>query len=260
MEDSTFENEMSCNASDEITGDNISQIAMVPVDSDFLTGVYQISMMRTLFDVFIFFIILIFCFVVSPVIYSKLLIDYVSQYDETDFNKMKKYTLLTCISCFFALLLIVGIGLPLAIDGIKTKNGSEMIIGMYFTIIVVFSILSIYYKFVNDNTFLTGIDTGLNIGFNDFSNLLYHIYYDNQNIVIFMTTLAILFLTVLVCYFVYTFNQKSTQRITWGLFLWLPFPVTAIVVYCIVALTKLNDLSSPSSTRGSSVSRLSSSS
>lgn len=241
MEDSKFENEMSCNASDEITNENISQIAMVPVDSDFLTGVYQISMMRTLFDVFIFIMILIFCFVVSPVIYSKLFIYYVSKYDKNDENK--QYTLLTYISYWFAIILIVGIGLPLAIDGIKTKNASEMMIGMYFTIIVVFSILSIYYKFVNDKVFLQGIGTGENFDLFKFLKFLKHIYIEDKHNIIFFTTLAILFLTVLVCYFVYTFNQKSTQRITWGLFLWLPFPVTAIIVYYIVALEKLSSSS-----------------
>lgn len=187
-----------CRASD-INGNDISEIALVPVDSDYLNGVYQITILRTLFDMFLFFIFCLVCYFISPKIYKSVITEFIFKFihhysEEPQLND----NTINAYSIFIAFLFIL-IGLYLSIDGVNRLNGVEMVGGIYFTILIIFSIISIIY---------TGSYVPLknnNINVKDFINMLnfsIKMYTGNNNykILFFSIVTVIIILSLLTAY------------------------------------------------------------
>jgi hypothetical protein len=204
-----------------MNGIDISKVAMVPVDSDYLNGVYQISMMRTLFDIFIFIVLMIICIFVSPALYDYIIVGYIDTYAK-EYNANKK------INNFIDIVLIISfliIGLFLSIDGANTKNGTEMIVGIYFTLVLIFSICAIRYNKEKEEFFYLP-------GWND--------------IIFFMNSLSgfwiIYLLFYLVCAFIWlmfylliVIFSKNHFTISWMSYLFLIAPTVSLIL-TIVAL------------------------
>lgn len=230
INEQTFDNDVTCKASDEVTGMDISRIAMVPVDSDFLNGVYQISMIRTLFDIFIFIIIMIFCIFVSPIWYKYFVVDFSKNLSTSDNSKMNEYISIIDIVLGFSFLFI---GLFLSIDGINTSTSVEMILGIYFTLVVFFSICAIRYykttlgeivfKFPNVN----GIFNFLKVLFGEKHYLIFFIY----------VFLCFLFVLVLLWIFQTVFLFQSNINTKWTTLLFLiGFFVSIVLSYMVLVV------------------------
>jgi hypothetical protein len=150
LETTQFENDVTCQPSENVDNETVSKIAMVPVDSDYLNGVYQITMMRTLFDIFIFIILLFFCIFASPSIYTAIIKQplvgnfFPSDSGTGSTSRINLQTIQGFLDILFSILLLV-VGVFLTIDGVTTTNGLEMLMGIYFTLITVFSICVIHY-------------------------------------------------------------------------------------------------------------------
>jgi hypothetical protein len=228
-------NEVSCQASDEVTGADISQVAMVPVDSDFLNGVYQITMMRTLFDIFIFIVIFIVCVFVSPPIYKYLVIDFLEKkYTRSQDirNKIMYFLDITTI------VLLLFAGLTLTIDGVQTTNGTEMVIGIYSIIILVFSVCAIRYnKTVNWGLQNTPFTLP---GITELISFLGWLTSKDYGKYIFWTFL----LSMIACLMAWLINYiilKNITPVSWMSFLLLIVPIfTFIMSYVVLVIYEMN--------------------
>jgi hypothetical protein len=222
MSSTTFDNDVTCHTSDDMNGIDISKVAMVPVDSDYLNGVYQISMMRTLFDIFIFIVLMIICIFVSPALYDYIIVRYIKEYTAVGNDKEK-------INNFIDIVLIISfliIGLFLSIDGANTKNGTEMIVGIYFTLVLIFSICAIrYYKKENANHYLIP-------GLNDIVVFIASLSGFWQYYLLFFLFCAFIWLMVFLLIVIFSKNHFT---ISWMSYLFLIAPTVSLIL-TIVAL------------------------
>ena len=222
LADTEFTDDVECNASDS-QGADISQIALVPVDSDYLNGVYQITMMRTLFDVFIFIFILIFCIFVSPPVYKYLVLDYVRKFTT---NPTQQAQVLSFLDVLFSILLIM-LGVILAIDGTNTANGTEMVIGIYFTIVVFFSICAIRYN--KPGWGLTNPIFQLPT-FSLLFQFIVDLFRDRKFGKIFLSILVFLLFVLLMAWLIqFSILKNNSTKVSWTLFLFMVIPISTIV-------------------------------
>jgi hypothetical protein len=225
---------VTCKASDDTNGMDISKIAMVPVDSDFLNGVYQISMMRTLFDIFIFIFLLIVSIFVSPPLYHYLVVKFTIKYNanRAEFTKIMHF-----LNILFALLFLM-IGLFFTIDGASTKNGTEMVFGIYFTLVLLFSMCAIRYYVVNVWKEMSGVfSTPSFTTVIDFMNFLRKHNFITYLLVTFTAVLFVIFML----WIIYTFVLKNRGGISWLSILFVVGPVVAVISsYIVIAVKELN--------------------
>lgn len=233
LETTQFDNDVTCQPSENVDNETVSKVAMVPVDSDYLNGVYQITMMRTLFDIFIFIILLLFCIFASPSIYMAvikrpLISNFFPSDSGTGSSRINLQTIQGFLDILFSILLLV-IGVFLTIDGVTTTNGLEMIIGIYFTLITVFSICVIhYYK-------LTGgfdITNGSNYIFK-FLSLLISKKYPR----FLFGTFAFFFIAWLTSWLLNYFIYKQRGIHWFSILSFVGIPVSIILSYSIFAFT-----------------------
>lgn len=231
LEATEFVKDVSCQQIDSVDGEDISKVAMVPVDSDYLNGVYQITMMRTLFDIFIFIILLLFCIFVSPSIYSAIIKDpLTNNFFPTD-SGIQLTQIQGFLDAVFGILLLI-VGVFLTVDGVSTTNGLQMIIGIYFTLIVVFSICVIHYHKLTH--------TGTAIFFNGSGYIFKFIglLLDKKYPRFLFGTFSIVFIIWLTMWLLNYFIYKQ-RGIHWFYILsFIGFPISLIISYSAFALGK----------------------
>jgi hypothetical protein len=237
MSNVKFEEDVTCKASDDVNNKDISKIAMVPVDSDFLNGVYQISMMRTLFDIFVFIMILFFCFFASPHGYKYFIIDFVNIYND-DYDEKKMMNLLDII--FIVLFLMISVFL--VFNGFSKKNSIEGIIGVYLTIIIIFSIFAIQYNKKMNNSWEMS-DTPFSLKSNYILKFMSFLNDSNFFSRFFgvLSFFLLLFIIVYVCNFIFNFNKNIVN------YLILIPPVSMIIAYIIMVIYANSNKTSKSS-------------
>jgi hypothetical protein len=210
------------------------------LDSDYLNGVYQITLMRTLFDIFIFIAILMISFFVSPQIYKYVVIDFVKiKYQNgSDINST-----LFIIDVVLTVLLL-SLGLFFTIDGANRFNGTEMVIGIYFTMILFFSICIIRYnKQTNTDWDLTSDNfTIFNISsIIGFIGYLNQINFGKYFVIILLMSIFALFMFAMIKYII----LKDNSKLNWLIYLFLIIPIVSLVLAFIVLSIKNRGTATP---------------
>jgi hypothetical protein len=244
IDSADFNGATTCTASDVYSGEDIvKNISLVPVDSDYLNGVYQITMLRTLFDIFIFILILLFSIFVSPPLYKYIVVDFVQKWKNPDYTSGQRsndvITIVSFIDIFFSVLLII-LGIVLALNGANTSNINEMVIGIYFTIIVFFSICAIRYfkqKTGPDNWgFQKGIFDNFNItdGISNFIKFIKDLY-DKGYLQYFLGLYLLFFIITIIIKFTI---QQSTD---WKLLLFCIIPISSSILAFVFTSIKVQN-------------------
>jgi uncharacterized membrane protein HdeD (DUF308 family) len=244
IDSADFNGATTCTASDVYSGEDIvKNISLVPVDSDYLNGVYQITMLRTLFDIFIFILILLFSIFVSPPLYKYIVVDFVQKWKNPDYTSGQRsndvITIVSFIDIFFSVLLII-LGIVLAVNGANTSNINEMVIGIYFTIIVFFSICAIRYfkqKTGPDNWgFQKGIFDNFNItdGISNFIKFIKDLY-DKGYLQYFLGLYLLFFIITIIIKFTI---QQSTD---WKLLLFCIIPISSSILAFVFTSIKVQN-------------------
>jgi hypothetical protein len=125
-------------------GEAIAEIAMVPITSDALTGLYEISLLRMVYDFFLFICALFFCYFFVVEIYIAIFIKNINSFvkkigddDDKKLNDKKNNVMwvFDMVSMLGALLL----GIGLAADGASVPSVIETALGIFIIIASVVS-------------------------------------------------------------------------------------------------------------------------
>jgi hypothetical protein len=125
-------------ASDE-QGGSIAEVAMVPVDSDYLNGIYQMSLLRMIYDFFLFIFALFFTYFFVVEIYMFVFVQSIQTWAKSANAQNAQYTLLYILDklCVFGAFML---GIGLIVDGSEkaTKPDYMEVSAGIFLILITF--------------------------------------------------------------------------------------------------------------------------
>jgi hypothetical protein len=128
-----------------IDSSNVAEIAMVPVDKDFLNGVYQITMIRQISNYFITMMIIMGSVLVYPKLYEVMVMQFViNKLFSGHSDKYLENRAIAYIGSIIVFHLLL-VGMLLTAIGVGSNAVAFLYIGIGFTLSLIFGALAINY-------------------------------------------------------------------------------------------------------------------